>query len=52
MKEEGASGNMLDALTHKAIAVPGGPLVVTKGKNSLGIILKQYSIQLQEKRAG
>lgn len=43
MKEEGASGDVLDALTHKVVAVPGSPLVVTEGRNSLRIMFKQYS---------
>lgn len=43
MKEEGASGGVAEALAHKVVAAPGSPLVVTEGKNSLRIILKQYS---------
>lgn len=43
MKEEGASGGVSEALAHKVVAVPGSPLIVTEGKNSLRIVLKQYS---------
>lgn len=43
MEEEGASEGVAEALAHKVVAAPGSPLVVTEGKTSLRIILKQYS---------